>query len=284
MLERNILLAMNEINDVYLLETAEKMGYLEAKRMKIKSKKTFRLLLVAAAVTALLSISAMAFSGWYVETFALVEKPELNSMTQQAIEDASRFTGTESDKTLVSQVASYENGDQGQSGVYSFSTTNAEIGYYETGEISFVDARDHGVQNPNHVGKYVDLYENFFASDEDMAAYVEKLESAAPSILDVLKEDGWIIGSSEENSMVWVNDIYGKDSIFNSTTAVVHVLMEDDTAYELWLNPQTLECEGFMFWKAEDMPNTRNGLFTAMKENNMEQWQYDVSHNPNALG
>ena len=284
MVDPKILLAMNDLDDTLLLETAEKMGYVEVKNMKTKQKKTIRLLVAVAAAIALLSISAFAMSSWYNKTFVLSEKPELEPMAQQAVEDVSRFAGIDSDKVLISPVGSYENGDQGQSGVYHFTTTSAEIGYYETGEISFVDARDHGVQDPDYLGKYVDPYENFFASDEDMADYVEKLEKSAPSILDVLEKDGWVAGCSEEIAMVWVNDIYGTNTIFNGPTAVIHILMADDTAYELWLNPQTLECEGFMFWKAEDMPNTRNGLFTAMKENNMEQWQYDVSHNPNALG
>jgi len=252
--------------------------------MKKKRNKTFRLLLIAAALIALLSISAFAMSGWYTKTFLLEDKPELTSMVQQAMDDASRFSGTNANEAEISPVASYENGEYAQSGVYRFSTTSGSIGYYETGEIQFIDCRSSEPENLTGIQKYSDPYENFFANDADMDSYVEKLEEAAPVILDALQQDGWIQGHSEEIARVWVNDIYGKDTIFNGPTATIHVLMVDDTAYELWLNPETLECEGFMFWKAEDMPNTRNGLFAALKEGKQAQWQYDVSHNPHAVG
>ena len=59
---------------------------------------------------------------------------------------------------------------------------------------------------------------------------------------------------------------------FMDDCAVVSVLMTDGTAYELWLQPDTFEPEGFMFFKAEDTPNTRNGFFTALHDGTEDKW------------
>lgn len=278
-----ILRAMNDIDESYLEETAGRLGYTESAPPRPRKKRTVRTVLLIAAAAALLSISGAALSDWFVKTYILLDSPELEPMAQQAIEDASRFVDTDPDSAYISQVILYENGDQGQSGVYTFSTS-AQISYYETGEIQALDARDHGVENPTGIQTWTDPFENLFADETEMAAYVEKVESMAGEVLDALHADGWVSGTSEGIAKVWCNDVYGTDTIFNDPSAVVSVLMADDSAYELWLDPQTLECEGFMFWKSEDMPNTRNGRFLAMKEGNMEQWQHEVSNNPYALG
>jgi hypothetical protein len=65
---------------------------------------------------------------------------------------------------------------------------------------------------------------------------------------------------------------------------VCSVLMADGTAYELWLQPETLAPEGFMYFIAKDAMKTRNGFFVALQEGTEEAWWDALQSSTDALG
>ena len=48
--------------------------------------------------------------------------------------------------------------------------------------------------------------------------------------------------------------------------------MDDDSAYSLWFKVDDLSVADFLYFTPQDMPNTRNGLFQALKDGTEEEW------------
>lgn len=65
---------------------------------------------------------------------------------------------------------------------------------------------------------------------------------------------------------------------------MIRVLTKDDNGYELWLEPDSLALEGFMYWNAKDTQVIRNGFFPALKEDRLEEWWNDLISDPNTVG
>ncbi len=220
---------------------------------------------LAAALILGLGAAAYAATNWFSEYRSLKENPELQQKAEQGVTDLQEFTGSENFNS--DEYALYEDGDQGQSDTTMFFYNNHTftIDYYGSGEIHALDARDnYMIDHPGYTAA-VKYWEDQYPDAED---YKAKVEAAAPDILDQLHADGWIIGDSSIIERVYCNERMR----FMDDAVDCRVLMTDGTAYELWLQPDTFEVEGFMYWKAEDTPNTRNGFFTALHEGTEEQW------------
>ena len=59
---------------------------------------------------------------------------------------------------------------------------------------------------------------------------------------------------------------------------------KDDSFCELWLEPDSLALEGFMYRNAKDTLVIRSGFFPAFKEDRLEEWRNDLINDPNTVG
>ncbi|MBQ0038385.1 MAG: hypothetical protein KBS74_06925 [Clostridiales bacterium] len=141
-----------------------------------------------------------------------------------------------------------------------------EISYYKSGEIYLLDARE-------------SLQEYWPGMSRSAAsAYARMVESIAPEVLNELHEGEFVKGVGKDIRRCFCNDFSGEYTVFNGGTARVYLLMEDDTAYVLWLNPQSLRCEGFGYFDEESTPKMYDGIYGAMANDTLESWWYALNH------
>lgn len=235
-----------------------------SERIVHMSKKRIITFALAAALMLALGAVAYAATNWFVEWRSLKNDPALQQQADIGADDLHQFAGGQ---FVADDDVLYEDGDQGQSDttMYFFNDHTYSVDYYGSGEIHSLDARE-SFALEDHDGMFaVEYWEKKYPNAEE---YKARIETATPGILDKLHSDGWIIGESSG-----IERAYCKPQMrFMDDCAVVSVLMTDGTAYELWLQPDTFEPEGFMFFKAEDTPNTRNGFFTALHEGTEDEW------------
>ena len=240
------------------------------------SRKRFITLALAAAL--LLSMGMVVYAvGEIFEYRKIEDDPGLEQMSDKGLEALERFTGGGYDFKPADD-ALYLNNERGQSGVTSFYYTAdgyrepLRVQYYDSGEIYAMDARP---LFPLDYEPYDFPIEYLNATYPDKETYREKLIEAAPGIMDKLHEDGWVKHGSE--------DIYKADilpiHVFGESYAEIRVLTRDDNSYELWLEPESLAVEGFMYWNEKDTPIMRNGFFTALKEDRLEAWWDELMAN-----
>lgn len=185
-----------------------------------------------------------------------------------AQQDMRRFTG-ENTAQVDGNYDYLNNGVQNDIYRYKFkglTGRSKEISYYKSGEIYMLDTRE-------SVQEYRPGMSMAAAS-----AYARMVENIAPDILNELREGEFVTGSGKDIRRCFCNDFYGEATVFNGGAALVYLLMEDGTAYALWLNPQSLRCEGFAYYDADSMPQMYNGLYSAMADDTLESWWYKVNH------
>lgn len=241
----------------------------------MKKKRMITLALAAALVLAL-SVTAYSVGSRTLEMYRLRENPTLRQQAEQGAEDLHRFTGGH---FVADDEVRYEDGDHGQtdSSMYFYNNHSFMVDYYGSGEIHALNAR--AAFTEEHPG-YIVAADYWEAQYPDAESYKAKVEAAAPGILDALHADGWIVGESSGIERTYCN----ARQRFMDDCTVCSVLMADGTAYELWLQPETLEAEGFMYFIAKDTPNTRNGFFAALQEGTEEEWWDALQNSTDALG
>lgn len=273
----DILFAMNDISKDYTEDAGQ---VLRSTRVRPR-RRVFRTVLIAAIIAAFMGVSAYAAGGRILENWSLRQKPELESQAAQGAKDLARFTGLKPEDFSVKDDVLYEDGDQGQTEVTSyFYNCNKTAGffwinYYANGDIHLLGTRDENA--PLDMEGYDTRLDYFRALFSDPLAYKAKVESAAPAMLDKLHADGWVKGSSEHLVRAYVNEHFLEAVEFhgeclNRSYAELYLLMDDDSAYCLWFKVDDLSVADFMYFTPQDMPNTRNGLFQALKEGTEEAW------------
>ena len=249
-----------EENTVISSEKIKALTRHEIHKNNKHSRKWGRVLLIAAALCTLLCVSASA-GGWKPFRF-LQTDPGLKEPTQQTNRALAAFM-VDASTAKRSAVEKYH--DMGEE-VYacSFRKHLHSLFFYSGGEIKALDARD--------------LTEEYRPemTAEEAAAYAAKAEAACPRILDALHEDGYIKGCGSEIEKCFCNDFAGSDTIFNGGAVWVDVLMKDDTAYAVFLEPDTFACKGFVYTKPENMPVMYGGIYMAMRDGTEAQWWYDL--------
>ena len=258
-----LLRAMNGIHE----EDVVMAGNSYFGRRKNTYHRTKRIVTLALAAALVLALGAVAYgaTAWYSETRSLEESTELRQGADRGAEDLQRFLG--GGIFVADGDAIYENGDKGQSDTTTFfyNDWTYSISYYGSGEIQILDAASSFQLDCPANKPLVQYLEERYP---DAAGYKAEVEAAAPAILDALHEGGWIQGDSSEIERVYCNE----RNRFNDKCAICSVLMTDGSAYELKLQPDTLEVKGFLYWKPEDALNARNGLFVALHEGTEEEW------------
>lgn len=188
--------------------------------------------------------------------------------SEVARQDMRRFTGE--DKVQVDSNYGYLN-DGVQDEIYRYKFKgltghSKEISYYRSGEIYMLDTRE-------SLQEYRPGMSRSAAS-----AYARMVESIAPGILDELHEGEFVKGSGDRIRYCFCNDLAGETTVFNGGAARVYLLMEDETAYALWLDPQSLHCTGFAFFDEVSTPQMYNGIYAAMADDTLDAWWYAVNH------
>ena len=273
----DILFAMNEVKENYVQDAGEALLHTRVR----PRRHTLRTVLIAAILMAFMGISAYAAGGRILENWSLRQKPELKDQAAQGAEDLARFTGLSPEDFTVQDSVLYEDGDQGQTEVttYFYSCSKAAgdfwIDYYAGGEIHLLGTRDSFA--PLDMGEHEDRLDYFRALFADPLAYKAKVEAAAPAMLDRLHAGGWVKGSSEHLLRAYLNEhelepIEFRGECLNESYLELYLLMDDDSAYSLWFKVDDLSVADFMYFIPQDMPNTRNGLFAALKEGTEEDW------------
>lgn len=186
-----------------------------------------------------------------------------------ARQDMRRFTGE--DKMQVDSNYDYLNNDV-QNDIYRYKFKgltghSKEISYYRSGEIYMLDTRE-------SVQEY-----RPGMSPSAASAYARMVEDIAPDILDELHEGDFVKGTGNDIQRCFCNDFAGESTVFNGGTARVYLLMEDGTAYALWLDPQSLQCEGFAYFDEESTPKMFDGIYSAMADDTLDTWWYTLNHN-----
>ena len=271
----DILLAMNNLNDTYIRDAGERLNP-GAKGVR-RTGRRVSAWLVAAIIVALAGISAYA-AGEIYEQRSLKNDPALQQQAETGAAELERFTHTGL-PIVASDTALYMDNTSGQSDVidfdYSVEGTGKSIGinYYGSGEIQALDARELFYPVPEAAGG--DEYAWFREKYPDNLAYKERLIEAAPGLIDALYADGWIKHQSEDILKCGIQD----HLVFWDGYAQIRVLMKDDSGYELWLQPDSFEFEGFMYWKPKDAAVIRNGFFPALKEDRVKEWWDELMAN-----
>ena len=250
-------------------------GHAPERTVHMKKKRIFTLALAAALILAL-GTAAYSVGTRTLEWYRLREDTALRKQAEQGAEDLHRFTGGH---FVADDEVRYEDGDSGQtdSSMYFYNNHSFMVDYYGSGEIHALNAREAFTEE--HPG-YIVAADYWEAQYPDAQSYKAKVEAAAPGILDALHADGWIAGEGSGVARAYCN----ARCRFMDDCAVCRVLMADGTAYELWLQPETLEVEGFMYFIAKDTPNTRGGFFTALQEGTEEEWWDALQNSSDALG
>lgn len=274
----DILFAMNDAKKEYIQEAGDA---LHRTRVVPRRRRVLRTLLIAAVIAAFMGISAYAAGGRVLEIWSLRQKPELQDQAEQGAMDLARFTGLEPEDFTVRDQVQYEDGDQGQTEVttyfYDCSKRRGDfwIDYYANGDIHLLGTRDFSA--PLDMDGYDSRLEYFKALYADPATYKAKVEAAAPAMLDKLHEGGWVKGSSGHLVRSYLNEHYlevveYQGECLNESYLELKLLMDDDSAYCLWFKVDDLSVADFMYFTPQDMPNTRNGIFQALKDGTEDAW------------
>ncbi len=274
----DILFAMNTVKKEYIQEAGEA---LHCARIIPRRRRVLRTLLIAAIIAAFMGVSAYAAGGRVLEIWSLRQKPELQDQAEQGAMDLARFTGLEPEDFTVRDQVQYEDGDQGQTEVttyfYDCSKRRGDfwIDYYANGDIHLLGTRDFSA--PLDMDGYDSRLEYFKALYADPATYKAKVEAAAPAMLDKLHEGGWVKGSSGHLVRSYLNEHYlevveYQGECLNESYLELKLLMDDDSAYCLWFKVDDLSVADFMYFTPQDMPNTRNGIFQALKNGTEDAW------------
>lgn len=270
---------IGDIDDRQIAEASQfdpaRCGRSPERTVHMKKKRIITLALAAALILAL-GVTAYSMGFRTLEMYRLREDPALQKQAEQGAADLERFTGGH---FIADDEVRYENGDQGQtdSSMYFYNNHSFMVDYYGSGEIHALNAR--AAFTKDHPG-YTVAADYWEAQYPDAEGYKAKVEAAVPEILDALHADGWIVGESSGIERAYCN----ARQRFMDDCTVCSVLMTDGTAYELWLQPETLEVEGFMYFIAKDTPNTRNGFFAALQEGTEEEWWDALQNSSDALG
>ncbi|MBR0352944.1 MAG: hypothetical protein IJH53_07035 [Oscillospiraceae bacterium] len=262
----------------------------ELTRMKIEQENTRSVryvrkriitLILAAVLILALGVTAYAM-GEIFEYRKIKNDSALQEQSDRGEKDLQRFTFAGLSITPVDE-ALYLNNEKGQSGVtdfwYTVDGTDKQImvSYYDSGEINTMDARD---LYPVDYSPYDYGIDWFNAKYPDLKSYKDRLIEAAPGLIDTLHNEGWIKHSKEDIVKIGIQD----SNVFIEPSAVIRVLTKDNNGYELWLEPNSLSLEGFMYWNAKDTQVIRNGFFPALKEDRVEEWWNELISDPNTLG
>ena len=238
-------------------------------------------LILAAVLILALGVTAYAM-GEIFEYRKIKNDSALQEQSDRGEKDLQRFTFAGLSITPVDE-ALYLNNEKGQSGVtdfwYTVDGTDKQImvSYYDSGEINTMDARD---LYPVDYSPYDYGIDWFNAKYPDLKSYKDRLIEAAPGLIDTLHNEGWIKHSKEDIVKIGIQD----SNVFIEPSAVIRVLTKDNNGYELWLEPNSLSLEGFMYWNAKDTQVIRNGFFPALKEDRVEEWWNELISDPNTLG
>ena len=258
--------------------------------MKIDQKETFparavkkRIITLILAAVLILALGVTAYAvGEIFEYRKINSDPALQQQSDKGEQDVRRFTFDGISITPGNE-ALYLNNEKGQSGVtdywYTVDGTDKQImvSYYDSGEINTMDARD---LYPVDYSPYTFGIDWFNANHQDLEAYKKRLVEAAPGLIETLHEEGWIKHGTDDIAKIGIQD----SNVFIEPSAVIRVLTKDDNGYELWLEPDSLALEGFMYWNAKDTQVIRNGFFPALKEDRLEEWWNDLISDPNTVG
>ena len=258
----------------------------ELTRMKIEpgNRKSYsgtrrRIITFALAAALILSMGAVVYAvGEIYEYRKIAESRELSEKSEQGMEDIQRFILGDYELTPAPD-ALYVDNDAGQSGVtkftYTVDGTNAKVyvDYYDTGEIYYLDASE---LYPFDYAPYEFPHDYLEAKFTDKEALRKQLIEVAPGIIDDLREDGWIKHSSKD---IFKADILPEQVIWIDHCEV-RILMNDDSSYELWLDPETFELKSFSHFNSEDTPKMRNGFYAALKEDRLEEWWEELMAQP----
>ena len=273
----DILFAMNDIRYEYAEDAGQS---LHSSRVRPR-RRVLRTVLIAAIIAAFMGVSAFAAGRRVMETWSLRQRPELNSQAEKGAADLARFTGLQAEDFTVRDDVHYEDGEHGQTEVttYFYNCSKARgnywIDYYSNGDIHLLGTRDY--EAPLDLDGCDSRLEYFQALYADPLAYKAKVEAAGPAMLDALHADGWVKGRSEHIARVYLNEHYLEPVEFegeclNESYLELQILMDDDSAYCLWFKVDDLSVADFMYFIPQDMPNTRNGLFQALKDGTEEDW------------
>ena len=237
-----------------------------------------RIITFALAAALVLSMSVAVYAVGEIFEYRKIEgDSNLSKQSEQGAEDIKSFCFGEYE-LIPCDEALYLDNDKGQSGVTDFEYTvkgsgeRVGVSYYDSGEIYCMDARNlFPLDYTPHQFPFDYLEEKY----PDREAYRLKLVEAAPGCIDRLHDEGWIKHSSEDIFKADILPIH----VFAETYAEIRVLMNDDTGYELWLEPESFELEGFMYYNVEDTKLMRNGFFPALKEDRLEEWWAELTAN-----
>lgn len=258
----------------------------ELTKMKIepRSRKSYRgtrrrIITFALAAALILSMGAVVYAvGEIYEYRKIEDSRELSKQAEQGMKDIKRFVLGDYELTPV-PYALYLDNDIGQSGVTKFTYTvdgmdaKVYIDYYDNGEIYYMDASE---LYPLDYSPYEFSADYLEAKFPDKEALRKQLIEMVPGIIDDLHEDGWIKHSS--------NDIFKTDILAEQVLWIEHCkvrsLMNDGSSYEFWLDPETFELKAFLHFNSEDTPKMRNGFYTALKEDRLEEWWEELQAQP----
>lgn len=270
---------MNDENVV----SASRIKELTRMKMEPRNHKSYsgtrkRFITFALAAALILSMGAVVYAvGEIYEYRKISESRDLTKQSEQGAEDIKAFYFGKYE-LIPTEEALYLENDKGQSGVTNFeyavkgSSERVGVSYYDSGEIYCMDARElFSLDYSPYQFPFDYLNEKY----PDREAYRLELIEVVPGCIDKLYEQGWIKHSSKD---IFKADML-PDQVFWDTYAQIRVLMNDDTGYELWLEPESFELEGFMYYNVEDAKLMRNGFFPALKEDRLEEWWEELMAN-----
>jgi len=270
---------MNDVNVV----SATRIKELTKMKIEPRNRKSYRgtrrrIITFALAAALILSMGAVVYAVGEIFEYRKIEgDSNLSKQSEQGAEDIKSFCFGEYE-LIPCDEALYLDNDKGQSGVTDFEYTvkgsgeRVGVSYYDSGEIYCMDARSLFPLDYTSHQFPIDYLEEKYP---DREAYRLKLVEAAPGCIDRLHDEGWIKHSSEDIFKADILPIH----VFAETYAEIRVLMNDDTGYELWLEPESFELEGFMYYNVEDTKLMRNGFFPALKEDRLEEWWAELTAN-----
>ncbi len=257
--------------------TAEKYGH----------KKCITVVLVAAVITSILAISAIAYSGG-LRNIIVSGKPETAKQAEDAMSALNDFVGGEiglenSEYAVQSNFGStlfyFENYEETVENKLALVKTDDK-----TGCIYWLDLRmafPYSVPKDcpaEYISNTQDLDGNqqtVFYADEyltqvkysDRDSYALIVEDAVYDIMKELKENGFI-----NVDLSTIETTYFE--MFNGGSANVAVLMKNGDAYRVFMHPDSLECLGFMLLTKQELEanNGPGALYDALRNGTVEEY------------
>ena len=277
LISEKTMFALNDISDLYIESASELLGYkYESPQSGIGRK---RIITFAIAAALVISMGTAVYAiGEIMEYIRIKNNHSLSIQSEQGAKDIEQFTGEEIE-LKPGEYALYLDNEKGQSGTTNFdyfmdkSNQKLHISYYDSGEVNMVDAR---ALFKLDFTPYSNELEWFEAVHPDRDEYKLTVIEAIPGLVDALNEDGWIKHTSDDIDKADILNIH----LFWDTYVQMRVLMVDGSAYELWLEPESLAPEGFMYWNSQDAKVIRNGFFAALKEDRLEAWWEELQAQP----